>query len=233
MTILHSKLSITICVVFVFICSLQSKAQNRPQFGVLPAINVNKGIERDWSLNFKWESRQSKVKDDLSNESDENFKYVLSDLSLILSRKVGLNNSLAGGYLIRIRNNKIIHRAIQQFTVVQNYNSFRLAHRFSTDQTFDAHDQNEYRFRYRITPEFPLNGEAVDPGEFYIKVNNEYLNSFQGKEYDLELRLVPLLGYQFTDTNKLEFGLDYRINSFLNNATNQNLWITLNWFINF
>lgn len=227
MTILHSKLSITVLFIFVLILSLESQAQ----IGTLPAINVNKGLEKDWSLNFKWESRQSKVKGDLSDGADVNFKYVLSDFSLILSKKVGLNNSLAGGYLIRIRDNKVIHRSIQQFTLVKGYNSFRLAHRFSADQTLNSKDQNEYRLRYRITLEFPLNGEAVDPKEFYLKINNEYLNSFQGKTYDLELRLVPLLGYEFTDNNKLEFGLDYRINSFLNNASNNNLWITLNWFL--
>ncbi|QNF33780.1 DUF2490 domain-containing protein [Adhaeribacter swui] len=197
----------------------------------MPAININKGLKKDWSLNFKWESRQAKLPDDLENGEGSRFKYVLSDFSLTLSKKVGLNNSLAAGYLMRIEDNRFIQRATQQFTIVKGYSFFRLAHRFTTDQTFDPESPTEYRIRYRITPEFPLSGQSIDPKEFYFKFNNEYLNSFQGKSYDLELRFIPLLGYEFTDTSKLEFGLDYRVNSFLNNATNQHYWINLSWYL--
>ncbi|MFY0108269.1 hypothetical protein ABTP98_19555, partial [Acinetobacter baumannii] len=75
LTILYSKLAILVLAIFVLICSLESQAQ----IGTLPAINVNKVLEKDWSLNFKWESRQAKVQEDLSNGEDGNFKYVLSD----------------------------------------------------------------------------------------------------------------------------------------------------------
>ncbi len=167
----------------------------------------------------------------LSSSPESAFEYDLSDFIFIASKKVGLNNSLAGGYLFRLRGTTVIHRTIQQFTIVSNYNAFRLAHRISTDQTFEPREPTTFRLRYRLTAELPLNGESVDPGEWYAKISNEYLNSLQDKSYDLEIRLIPLLGYQFTDNNKLEFGPDYRISSFLESSPRSVYWLSVNWFV--
>lgn len=64
-----------------------------------------------------------------------------------------------------------------------------------------------------------------------MKLNNEYVNSLQASVYELEIGLVPLLGYDITDTFKLEAGLDYRVDGFLNCTATQDLWMTLNVFI--
>jgi hypothetical protein len=150
---------------------------------------------------------------------------------MIAAKKVGLNSRIAGGYLIRFEDGEFFHRFIQQYTIVQKMSGFRLAHRILSDQTFSKIEKTEIRFRYRITSEIPLNGESVDPGEFYLKLNNEYINSFQALEYDLEIRIIPLLGYDITDNFKIESGLDYRVNSFINNSTRQSYWMTFNFFI--
>lgn len=114
---------------------------------------------------------------------------------------------------------------------MQKLSGFRLAHRFLFDQTFSASEEPEFRLRYRITSELPLNGESVDPGEYYLKINNEYINSLQAMEYDLEIRLIPLIGYDISERFKIETGLDYRVNSFLTNNTRHSYWMTLNFFI--
>lgn len=208
-------------------------AQSTYQLGVIPSINLNKKLKNDWSLNFKTESRLLLRKGEFNGEDDKDFEYVLTDLSLIAAKKVGLNSRIAGGYLARFRNNEIIHRIIQQYSIVQKLTNFRLAHRFASDQTFSLNESPEFRFRYRLTSEIPLNGQSVDPNEFYLKISNELLNNFQNSEYDLEIRIVPLIGYDITDDNKIEFGLDYRVNSFLNNNTNHRFGLSINWFIEF
>lgn len=212
-------------------CALAGHGQSSYQTGILPVINVNKSINKVWSVNFKWESRQAVASGKSISESETDFKYILSDISLITSKRVGLNNSLAGGYLLRVRGDKVIHRVIQQFTLVKRYGQFRLSHRFSTDQTFEPEEPTELRLRYRITAQLPLEGATVDSREFYVKINNEYLNSLQGKTYDLEIRVVPLLGFGFTDSNKIELGIDYRADSFLNNRLSSNIWLNINWFV--
>ncbi|MEM1135689.1 MAG: DUF2490 domain-containing protein [Bacteroidota bacterium] len=197
----------------------------------MPSININKGFSNDWKLNFKIESRQQTQEGIFREVNNTNFEYLLTDLSVIAAKKVGAKNSLAGGYLIRWEGDQIIHRLIQQFTLVSLPGSFRLAHRISTDQTFASEEVAELRFRYRITTDFPLNGQSVDPQELYLKINHEYLNAFQSSDYDLEVRVVPLLGYAITDNNKIEVGLDYRINSFLNASSRNSFWVSINWYI--
>ena len=206
-------------------------AQSTYQFGALPSLNLNKKLKNDWSLNTKLESRQLFQRGEINGTTDKEYNYVLTDLSLIAAKKVGLNSRIAGGYLIRFEEGEIFHRLIQQYVIVQKMSGWRLAHRMMSDQTFSKIEKPEVRFRYRITSEIPLNGESVDSGEFYLKLNNEYINSFQAKEYDLEIRLIPLLGYDITDNFKIESGLDYRVNSFLNNSTRHSYWMTFNLFI--
>jgi hypothetical protein len=157
--------------------------------------------------------------------------YILTDISLIIARKVGLNSRIAGGYLMRFEEGAFTYRFIQQYVIVQKLSGFRLAHRFLSDQTFMANEEPEFRLRYRITSEIPLNGESVDPGEYYLKINNEYINSVQALTYDLEIRLVPVIGYDITPRLKIETGLDYRVNSFLTNTTRHSYWISLNFFV--
>ncbi len=209
------------------------KAQSSFQFGILPAINLNKKLENNWKVNLKLESRQLLKEGNWRDENETNYEYVLTDIALVVSKKVGLNNSLAGGYLLRIRDNQIFHRLIQQFAYNRQYSSLRLTQRFSTDQTFANDVATTWRFRYRIGAEFPLNGQSVDPQEFYLKINHEYLGALEEKEWGLELRLVPLLGYEFNDNNKLETGLDYRLDSFINGDSRHRFWINVNWFLAF
>ncbi|MEZ4959262.1 MAG: DUF2490 domain-containing protein [Saprospiraceae bacterium] len=206
-------------------------AQARYQMGLLPSINLNYKLKSNWSLNFKVESRQLLQNGTFDGGSERDFEYVLTDYSLIAAKKVGLNSRISGGYLFRFREGEAIHRLIQQFTITQRLTQLRLSHRLVTDQTFSAGEPTEYRLRYRLATEIPLNGQSADPKEFYLKISNEYLNSMESGEYDLEIRLVPLLGFAITERHKVEAGLDYRVNSFLNQNARHSFWTSLNWFI--
>lgn len=219
-----------------FICLFipdQTNSQSTYQFGVLPSISVNKKLKKDWSMNFKTESRLLFQNGDFNGNHNKEFQHHLTDFSLLAAKKIGLNSRIAGGYLIRLRNEETIHRTIQQFSVVKNKTGYRLAHRFAADQTFSSNQHPEFRFRYRITPEIPLNGQSVDPKELYIKSNLELLNKFQSSDYELELRVVPLLGYTLNEQNKFEFGLDYRFDSLFITDPRHSFWTSINWYFNF
>jgi hypothetical protein len=211
-------------ILFGVLLSLSSNAQTSYQLGFLPSLNINKKLPKDWSVVFKAESRQSLIKDDFK------YDYLLSDLSLAVSKKVGARTSIAFGYLIRIEDESITNRLIQQISIVRRYPSISLAHRFSADQSFERGNSPEFRFRYRISTEIPLSGQTLDPKEFFIKLNNEYLNSFQSKEYDLEVRGAFFVGYAFTPATKLELGIDYRADSFIEGNTQNRFWIGLNFY---
>ena len=222
-------------IVGVLFCFLSTGvwAQGTYEVGLLPGLNINQKLNKNWRLNYKIESRLSGAEGRFSESFNAEPKHVLTDLAVVGSRKVGLNNTLAGGYLIRMEKNGVSHRAIQQYTLVRNYNAFRLAHRFSTDQTFSKEEAAEFRLRYRLSFDVPLNGQEVDDREFYLKLNNEYLNSLQGGTYGLEIRLVPSLGYAFNDANKVELGVDYRLSDFLSGPAENTFWVPLTWYISF
>lgn len=206
-------------------------SQSTYQWGILPSLNVNSKLKKDWSLNTKLESRQIFQSGEVNGEVEGNYKYVQTDLSLIAAKKVGLNSRVGGGYLVRLKEGELFHRFIQQYNVVQKLSGFRLAHRFVTDQTFSAREKPEFRVRYRVSSEIPLNGESVDPGEWYFKLNNEYLYSTQASESNLEIRVVPLLGYDISENLKWETGLDYRASSVLKTNKQHSYWVTLNFYI--
>jgi len=210
---------------------MQGYAQSNYQTGLLPSININKKLKKDWSVNFKIESRQLLEQGNLRDDNPIRYDYELTDFTWIAAKKIQINQTLAGGYLLRVRDQKPTHRFIQQYVITKNYTGFRLSHRFVADETFDENEPMELRLRYRLSTLFPLSGQSIDPKEFYIKVNHEYLNSFQSSDYDLEIRLIPFVGYVFNKDNKFELGLDYRINSFLDNNTSNRYWLSLNWFI--
>ncbi|MBI1193211.1 MAG: DUF2490 domain-containing protein [Bacteroidetes bacterium] len=206
-------------------------AQGSFELGVLPAVNINRKFDQGWSLNMKVESRAMLRQPAVDQENIWDPDYVLTDFILLGSRKVGLAHSVAAGYVFRWRPGDNAHRSVQQFTFVQPLTGVRLAHRISTDQTFSEQEPPVFRLRYRLVAEWPLSGQELDPREPYLKLGNEYLQAWQATSADLEIRAIPTLGYAFNDNNKVELGLDYRINSFVNGATEQTLWTAVQWFL--
>jgi hypothetical protein len=207
----------------IVVAPIVNYAQNNSQFGLLPSFNLNLKLPKDWALNFKVESRQS-----IRERDDFNYEYLLTDLSVATAKKIGINTQLVIGYLVRLEDKDIQNRTIQQLNIVRRYVNVNLAHRIAADQTFVDDEAVEWRFRYRLSAEIPLNGQSLDVHEFFIKANNEYLNSFQGEHYGLEIRGVGLIGYVPSPSGKLELGLDYRIDSFLNGRARNRFWLTLN-----
>lgn len=206
-------------------------AQNSYKLGLLPGLNINQKLGKNWRLNYKLESRLLGTEGRFSEPTPFAVQHSLTDLAVLSSRKVGLNNSLAGGYLLRLEKGGPSHRLIQQYTLVRSYDEFRLAHRFSADQIFSKKEATEVRLRYRISFDVPLNGQEVDDRESYLKINNKYLNSLQGGSYGLEIRVVPSLGFVFNDNSKVEFGIDYRLADFLSGPSESSFWLPLSWYI--
>jgi len=206
------------------------QAQNTFEFGLLPAININKKWEGGWHLNVKVESRQLLNQGVIKEDNRFDYDYELTDVATIVSKKIAYNQNLGGGYLIRLRGEDWFHRTIQQFSITNQFSGFRLGHRFSADQTFGEIATPEFRFRYRITLEKSLSGQNVDDKEFYFKLNNEYLLGIESSNAEIELRFVPILGYEIDANNKIEVGLDYRIAPLFEENNNQRYFVTMSWF---
>ncbi len=199
-------------------------AQSSYQYGIIPSINLIKKFPKNWSTNLKLESRQS-----IYNQ-EFNYDYLLTDVSLVVTKRIATNITLGGGYLLRAEDEGFENRAIQQISFGKKYTGFRMAHRLMTDQTFEKNSKPELRLRYRISSEIPLEGQTIDVKEFYLKINNEYLNSWQEDDYDMEIRWVALFGYSVSAINDLEIGIDYRLDSFINENLRNRIWLSINFF---
>ena len=206
-------------------------AQTQTRVGILPTINYNYQINEVWNLNSRLESRHFVFKSNTAIGSAFTYDYSLSDISALIGRKVGLNSKIILGILTRIEPDAISFRTIQQFIFQTKTDKVRVAHRIATDQTFSPSESTAFRLRYRISAELPLTGLKVDVKEFYFKFNTEALNSMQDREYDLELRAVPNIGYVINKQHTIELGVDNRFVSFINNQTHITSWITINWFL--
>ncbi|WP_299013018.1 DUF2490 domain-containing protein [uncultured Polaribacter sp.] len=162
---------------------------------------------------------------------DENLQLThnLLDISSIYSLKTSLNQSFNFGYILRFRGTETIHRTFQHYNILQHYNALKIGHRFALEQFYQVKKQTTFRSRYRVSTELPLNGERIDVKEFYLKLGNEYLYAFAEK--DLEIRLTPYLGYQVSAKDKIEFGIDYRVSNFIQNATENQFWFRATWYI--
>jgi hypothetical protein len=226
-------LRILLLKIGIFLCiPISGIAQPSVTAGFLPKINLTTGLNDRTRLNASAESR-GLFYDKLAEKSSA-LQYILSDFMVLVSRSIGFSTSLNLGYTLRLTNGETIHRTIQQFNLVRNLDAGRLAHRFATDQTYSPSESPVFRVRYRITFERPLSGDEVDEKEFYFKMGNEYLGIYQVENSDLEIRLVPLFGYEINAHSKVEFGVDYRISEFLVSPYPESqLWAAAAWYWSF
>lgn len=217
--------------ILMFSLSTLLYGQTLYEVGILPEVNIGKKINELWNINVEFAPRFELSKGDFKGDNDTDVFYSLLDVTTVATRTVGVDAKVGAGYLARFRDKKLIHRAIQQYSFTVPYFGFRLGHRFRTDQTFSANQKAEFRARYRLSSDISLNGEFIDPREVYLKLGNEYVYSLQGDATDLEVRFVPTLGYFANDTNKLEIGVDYRMDSFLDATANHRFWINLGYYM--
>lgn len=216
---------------FLVMLPLAVLGQRNFRTGTLPQINVNIKLAPGWKLNTKLEARQIFFEREPETALSRRLRYERTDLSTVITRKISADNTLGAGYLARWDGKEFTHRLIQQFSNVQNLEVISLAHRVVTDETFRPSESPEFRARYRLGLELPLSGRQIDPREFYSKVSNEYLGIWSEGDADLEIRGLLALGYNATDSNKIELGVEYRVNEFDNPSKAQQFWLTIGWFV--
>lgn len=209
---------------------INSHAQN--QVGLIPQINTNFKLGNSWKVNTKLEGRQLFLQNPYpENVSESEFERL--DTELVITKSLDPLHALGGGYLIRRSDKSFKHRFIQQYSITQKLTSARMSHRFRTDQTLEEGEATQFRLRYRLSLEKPLNGLAVDPGEFYLKFTNEYIGILKEKKGNLEIRGLASVGYDLSDKNQIETGIDYRMEDIVSSAINHKLFLNIGWYHSF
>ncbi len=214
----------------LLICTDLLQAQSSDfESGILPEITITHKVSDRVKLTTKVESMQRIF----SSTTDEPFSYsyLRTDIQLFGAYKLNPFWEISAGYQYRFAEaGPDSQRSIQQAGFTQKKSSYRILHRFRTDQTWIKDQASLFRFRYRPTLELPLNGQSIDPGETYCLIADEVLYGFRGKNHGLENRIVISFGKMFSDRSKVETGLDYRADQLLENAQRHDLWLRLAWF---
>jgi hypothetical protein len=211
--------------------SFQGISQDVYRFGLLPVFNTNAKLKNDFSLNVKLENRHILSRGTFNGEFRGNdYRFERQDIAGILAKKLSANTRVGAGYLFRLESERVIHRLIQQISFTQPLSRVRIAHRFSSDQTWDPDEAFEFRLRYRIGFEVPLVGTQIDPNELYFKSNLEYLARFQDGFIN-EFRAIPALGYLAKNKNSFELGLDYRVGTVFEPIRGHGFWIYLGYYL--
>lgn len=123
------------------------------------------------------------------------------------------------------------HRLLQQAGYVSFLGDQRIAHRFRLEQRIRS-SSYQNRFRYRISYDFPLQGERLDPGERYLILKNEMMTAFNSSEADAENRASLGMGWFLNGRQKFEVNLQYRTQDiFSGNGISHLFWVGTSFYI--
>jgi hypothetical protein len=84
---LNTKIKLLIVILLTQFSNI-TYAQNTYQIGLLPSLNINSKLKNNWSINAKVESRQLFERGDFKDKVEKKYKYVLTDYSLIVAKKI-------------------------------------------------------------------------------------------------------------------------------------------------
>ena len=125
-------------------------------------------------------------------------------------------SALSLGYAFRLREpfdavRSTENRLTWQYVGIQRKGKYRTGHRLRAEQRFRPAGLI-HRWRYRLSLDFPLDGERLDPGELYAKGAGELLWSIQSGELpEGESRLSGGLGIYLSPGATFELIAEYRL----------------------
>lgn len=155
----------------------------------------------------------------------------------VMSYSISTRLKVGGGYYYRwsepLRDGyRYEHRLLQQAGYVSYIGDRRLAHRLRLEQRIRS-SSYQNRIRYRLSYDFPLQGERLDPGERYIILKNEIMTAFNAAEADAENRVSVGLGWFVNSGYKFELNTQYRTQDiFSGDGTSHMLLVGTSFYFN-
>ena len=191
-------------------------AQDRQLYGTIPMVLLKKngGERMNYSLAFSSEINAVERK-----FSDRLFTAKVDNLNLesAISYDLNPNVNLAAAFLFRLRDpftgTTTELRPWQQLSLIHRLGKYRLRNRFRIEERWSGSELDfNLRLRYRLSADFPLEGERLDAREFYLNVSSEALLTPTQKRafFFWESRTYLGLGYQLDERRRIEPALDFR-----------------------
>lgn len=221
------------CIIMLALLSGNASFAQETYGGLMPEFGLTLPINERFSQTYKIENQHFLFRDGTTGENGFVYEYERTDLQFFINYKFAGKWKATVGYQFRIEEQwNRSHRPIQQIATNTRLGKFRLAHRLRLDQTFERNEPFLFRGRYRAALEIPLNGDKIDPKEFYFVISDEPIFAVDQNEFGIENRLVATIGHFFSNGNKLELSIDHRTDKFFDNAIRQRIWLKIGWFVN-
>jgi len=217
-------------LIFVLFFTLRLNAQVM-EWGVLPKASVGITVSDAWK--FVAQIEQQYPYENSENEFSEGWglTYNRTDITGILAYRVHPLWTTALGYRFRTTTDGIYHTSIQQLTTVTRMGSYRLGHRLRIAQHYQANSRTDWEFRYRLSAEFPLQGQKIDDNEWYLKTSLEQLIELSNQSTAWEQRTGVFVGYAFLQKHELETGIDYRLDAVRDKNGRHRFWMGIAWYL--
>ena len=189
-----------------FLIQFIGQAQNKPSIRWEPGVSFTKKIDSRWSYNLSLSGRQRFTN---YGEGERNFKTDRWEVKSFGTYTLFGGKKLSLGYMYRTvdpfeQESGWEHRITQQFAFITNFGGYRLGNKFRIEQRIRSSDYLT-RIRYAISNDFPLQGESLDPKEFYLIAGNELVYAFNKSGDELENRFSLGIGRLLTKGQKVQF----------------------------
>jgi len=144
---------------------------------------------------------------------------------------------IGGGYYYRLSTpfvdgHQYEHRFLEQIGFVSYLGDRRIGHRVRLEQRIRS-SSYQNRLRYRLSYDFPLDGEKLDAGEKYLILKDEMMTAFNQDAADAENRFSIGLGWYFNSKQKFEAGFQYRTQDIFSDGGIEHLFLlSTSYYIN-
>lgn len=193
------------------------KAQDVQLFSIEPTIAVEGKVKNSLDYFFQLAS-ESRLTEERVGE--EVYESGVRQVELQAGVAIDFTTDLSGtaSFLYRLRtpfDGSVTTelRPTQHLTYAIRQGKYRFRQRLRADERFrqrssDRQYEFDLRLRYRLSVDFPLEGDRLDQGEFYLNANAEFLYTPTQSDafFYREWRGYSGLGYQFNNRYTLELG---------------------------
>ncbi len=175
-------------------------------------------VSKGFKLSERWSADvQSELRLSWYEEDDAQLQWTQLYLQGGLAYRLAANWVAGATYRLSRRGNlqeapEVENRFAQQISASQNIQKYRLRERLMLEQRVFP-DGTEHRWRFRLAADYPLNGEKLDPGEWYLNHQAALLiEPFEAAVFpNREQRFYTGMGTRFGNGSRLEIGLEVRL----------------------
>lgn len=190
--------------------------------------------EGRWAYNATFSGRNIWMEG--SEQLAESYNWAHLEARLFATYELFGGNNVGGGYQYRTTDpfeaeSGYEHRLMQQYAFITYTEARRFGHRIRSEQRIRERGTLQ-RFRYRLSYDFPLQGQQLDPGEPYMILSNEVLWSLAREVSELDNRVFVGIGWALSRKRKIETGLQFRVEALNTNEPENIFQLITSFFIN-